>query len=428
MSNIGKFHDTAPNLPAAGKVFTGLADTTAACFSGIERPPTPDDIKKYRKSFTGQPGKRIQHWGTENDGLPRPEEFTYGVKGAKDMGVGDTLGGHLEPSTMQAYQQMRAEMVYDSSKKEPLGRSIGRNYNYPEAIKNDPNFRFGVMGSGDKEPAITAIFPPNAPSLSSTEDHIAMYKKSHGSYEPGEQRKRDYTWDKVQGGIDPGTHIFGATAEIDYRDGVAKAFNPDREYESGVKPTEFVPKNVADFRKVRADELGTVRNLGLGQHTLNPDHVYGLASQRFNDWGARECLQGNYTAEEQQPDPDLGRSLRRGLRSDRTFGVPCVRSDIMPPKMPSVADSKNYGNEPGAKPLLYPQPFAVRGVYEEDFLAAHPKAELKDIIMSAGVAESEEHFEQLYKAAQKAYGKKDDEPMSVESIRQALYAEVENGG
>eukprot|EP00961_Rhodomonas_salina_P297066 3936907-Rhodomonas_salina.1 len=39
----------------------------------------------------------------------------------------------------------------------------------------------------------------------------------------------------------------------------------------------------------------------------------------------------------------------------------------------SVADSKNYGNEPGAKPLLYPQPFAVRGVYEEDFLAAHPK-------------------------------------------------------
>jgi len=335
---------------------------------------------------------------------------------------------------MQAYQQVRAEMVYDSEKKEPLGRSISRNYNYPEAIKGDPDFRFGVVGSGDTEPAITAIFPPNAPSLSTTADQVAMYKKSHGSYEPGEQRKRDYTWDKVQGGIDPGSHTFGATAEIDYREGVAKAINPDREYDSRVKPTEFVPKNVADFRKVRTDELGTVRNLGLGQHALGQEHTYGLPSKRFNDWGARECMQGNYTADEQQPDPDLGRSLRRGcapedvLRSDRTFGVPCVRSDIKPPKLASVADSKNYGNEPGAKPLLYPQPFAVRGVYEEDFLSEHPRAELQDIVLSAGVCDSEQHFDRLYRAAQAAYGKKEDEPLSVEAIRQALYAEVENGG
>lgn len=101
-----------------------------------------------------------------------------------------------------------------------------------------------------------------------------------------------------------------------------------------------MPKNVSDFRKVRADELGTVRNLGLGEHNLDTDHCYGLPSKRFNDWGARECLQGNYTVEEQQPDPDLGRSLRRGcapeqvLRSDRTFGVPNVRNDIKAPKNP----------------------------------------------------------------------------------------------
>lgn len=39
----------------------------------------------------------------------------------------------------------------------------------------------------------------------------------------------------------------------------------------------------------------------------------------------------------------------------------------------SVADSKNYGTEPSAKALLYPQPYAVRGVNEEDFLEGYAK-------------------------------------------------------
>ena len=32
------------------------------------------------------------------------------------------------------------------------------------------------------------------------------------------------------------------------------------------------------------------------------------------EWGTRECM-GNYTAEEQQPDKDLGRSLKPGWRN-----------------------------------------------------------------------------------------------------------------
>jgi hypothetical protein len=171
-----------------------------------------------------------------------------------------------------------------------------------------------------------------------------------------------------------------------------------------------------------------VRNLGLGQHPVPGDHCYGMPSKRFDDWGARECMMGNYTPDEQQPDPDLGRSLRRGcapeevLVSDRSFGVPNVRSDIRPPRMPSVADAKNYGNEPGAKALLYPQPFATRGVYEEDFLVGRPKPELRDITVSSGLADSEAHFEELYSAAQQAYGASEDDQLSVEAIRQALYA------
>jgi hypothetical protein len=426
MSNTGLFHDTAPQLPAAGKTVAVRADTTAACFVEQERPATPDEMKRFRKTFTGQPGKRIQHWGMEPDPAPRPEDFVFGVKGEKGQGVGDLLGGHLEPTSMQAYQQMRAESVYATSKKEPLGVSLDRKYNWPDKVAKDATFRFGLTGAGDSERAIDAIFPPEAPSLSMTKEQTEMYKKSHSAFDPGEQRDRKYTWDKA--GIDPNTYAFGASAEIDYRNGVAKAINPGLEYESSCKPTEFMPKSVADFKKVRADDLGTVRNLGLGQHPVPGDHCYGMPSKRFDDWGARECMMGNYTPDEQQPDPDLGRSLRRGcapeevLVSDRSFGVPNVRSDIRPPRMPSVADAKNYGNEPGAKALLYPQPFATRGVYEEDFLVGRPKPELRDITVSSGLADSEAHFEELYSAAQQAYGASEDDQLSVEAIRQALYA------
>ena len=428
MSNTGLFHDTAPQLPAAGKSMAVRADTAAAAFLEQERPSTPDEMKRFRKTFTGQPGKRIQHWGLEQDPAPRPEEFVFGVRGEKTQGVGDLLGGHLEPTSMQAYQQMRAEAVYATSKKEPLGVSLDRKYQWPDQVKQDPKFAFGITGAAEPEKAIDAIFPADAPSLNATSEQIAMYKKSHGAYEPGEQRDRQYTWDKVNGGIDPGTYAFGASAEVNYRNGVAKAINPALEYESSCKPTEFMPKSVADFKKVRSDELGTVRNLGLGQHPVDASFSYGLPSKRFNDWGARECMMGNYTPGEQAPDPDLGRSLRRGcapeevLVSERTFGVPNVRSDIRPPKMPSVADAKNYGNEPGAKSLLYPQPFATRGVYEEDFLVGRSKPELGEICLSSGLADSEAHFEELYASAQQAYGASEDDQLSVEAIRQALYA------
>ena len=271
--------------------------------------------------------------------LCRPADFTFGIVGQKGYGVGDLQGSHVEPSTMQAYQNMRAEAIYDSSKKEPLGKGYSRNYAFPEEVKDNPDFRFGLSASGDSEPAATVVFPPDAPSLKTAPEHLAQYKKSHGAYEPGEQKKRDYSWDKVKGGIDPSSFVFGGSAEIDYKNGVAKALNPDLEYDSKCKPTEFMPKTVSDFRNVRADELGKVRNLGLGDHGLGTQHTYGMPSKRFNDWGAKECLTGNYTEDEQQPDPDLGKSLRRGcapeavLSSERCFGVPCIRQDIKPPKL-----------------------------------------------------------------------------------------------
>lgn len=52
-----------------------------------------------------------------------------------------------------------------------------------------------------------------------------LYVKTHGDYDPGQQRTRGYNWDSAK--IDPATHAFGLTEKVDYQDGVAKALNPD---------------------------------------------------------------------------------------------------------------------------------------------------------------------------------------------------------
>lgn len=59
---------------------------------------------------------------------------------------------------------------------------------------------------------------------------------------------------------------------------------------------------------------------------------------------------------------------------ERAFGVPSIRDDIRPPKMRSVADPNNYGNELNGKGLLYPSKFSFDGVTEEDFLMVRAHA------------------------------------------------------
>lgn len=49
------------------------------------------------------------------------------------------------------------------------------------------------------------------------------------------------------------------------------------------------------------------------------------------------CLQGGLSEAEQQPDADLGKSVREGWRNinpdSRSFGVPSIRTDVALPKV-----------------------------------------------------------------------------------------------
>ncbi len=60
-----------------------------------------------------------------------------------------------------------------------------------------------------------------------------------------------------------------------------------------------------------------------------------------------ELLTGTLTPGEQQPDADLGKSLREGFRNttragdeNRSFGIPTIRTDVRLPKLRSVANTQ----------------------------------------------------------------------------------------
>jgi hypothetical protein len=78
MSNYGRFVDRNPHSSAAGLVQTIPDENTANCIKPPEnRAQTPPHVKKYRKTFNGDPGVRQKHYGTAFDERP-PGHFIYG--------------------------------------------------------------------------------------------------------------------------------------------------------------------------------------------------------------------------------------------------------------------------------------------------------------------------------------------------------------
>ena len=83
------------------------------------------------------------------------------------------------------------EAKYDSVKREPLGKSMTRSYNWPEAADNGKT-TFGLP-SKDIINAKEILYPQGGSKEESAE-HAQMYKRTHSNYYPGEQRVREYDW------------------------------------------------------------------------------------------------------------------------------------------------------------------------------------------------------------------------------------------
>mmetsp|Transcript_31977 Transcript_31977/g.70018 ORF Transcript_31977/g.70018 Transcript_31977/m.70018 type:complete len:448 (-) Transcript_31977:159-1502(-) len=405
MSRRSPLNDTAPGIRPAGwmEPFTGEGAKDAVQADILNpQPPTPRDLDRFRRPF--EPGKINVHWAQVNDKIPAAD-FPYGIRTHKGQTVQTTIEAGRKEGIAE-YLQQRGESIYESSKREPLGKSYSRGHELPGVV-NESAFRFGIKQS-QGEIGKQVLFP-RGQGVDPPEVH-ERYVRTHGDYAPGEPVNRRYAWP-----VDPVKHRFGLGQEgvgLQAGKGVRDALTMDRDSNGAYPSTRVVPREAEDFRRVNNDELGKGRNMMQGRPPVPADFAYGVST---NDSGvtAAECVRGWYPQEEQLPDQDLGACLRVGRRNvtqeTRPFGCPSIRHDIPKPRFRSVADTQNYGNEVGASALLNPQRFELAGIPDSDFLKRRPQGEVRDILSCAGYSFDDEQFQDIWNRAFNLF--EDDQPL-----------------
>lgn len=349
-------------------------------------------MRKWRRSNFIEPGKRVIHPGMQDD-------FSGGVDPNKIFGTGTAVeSDHVEDvwknpegeTEFQKAKNLINEKHYKSNKREPLGRTYIRGHTMPSHITGDPSFRHGVKSK--KGQTAAEVLNPIEPTEEDIE-RSKLYIKSHGSYGPGVQKRRNYNWK-----VDPGTTVWGDKGKDIALGGMSQAVY-DVLHGVGDEPKKTITsKKYDDFQSMK-DLLGRCRNLGHGVPVAR-DHIFGKAAKRrgHNEWDARDCVEGKYSLEEQQPDSDLGKTHTPGFRNCTTevrrFGCPSVRSDIPKYARRSVADNQNYGDDVNARYLLHPSQFAALEIEDEEFIKPRSKEYIKSMFEDTGYNEGD--FEALY--------------------------------
>jgi hypothetical protein len=99
-------------------------------------PPTPINERKYRKLSHG-PGEIHVHYGLKEQKLPH-EDFRYGMRGIRGCSTEETMKAGLLVGIAE-YKNSVAERVYESTKREPLGKPHTRGHKLrmlPEGFGN----------------------------------------------------------------------------------------------------------------------------------------------------------------------------------------------------------------------------------------------------------------------------------------------------
>lgn len=369
-----------------------LSQTAKGCMTFEKRAETPPEIRRYRRSANLEPGKRFQHPKLSNEDLSQLEHMTFGVN-TRSSGVSaaDLIAHGGKSSLMQSLNMKKAEGIYYTNKREPLGQTFQRHYHLPEKYYQGAPFGLEPQEIGDS--AKTLIFPRIMESESKNE----IYKKSHGSYDVGEQKKRDYKWEN-----DPTNTVFGKKGDASAFNGVSKNVAVILGNNQEERGPLVAMKNVEDFREL-GDILGTTKNLGQGMHTLPKSTIFGKPSipvNQKNTWGAAETIRGEYPTENKIDD--LGCSITPGFRNitteKRSFGVPSIRTDLplVDKNKKSMADSQNFGHDPSAKELISPPSFSDLSISATAFYKPMQKEKIIKLFEAINVCLAHDLWDFIY--------------------------------
>ena len=181
---------------------------------------------------------------------------------------------------MGHFLQDRKEMIYETKRREPLGKSYVRGQMLPERVTKE-SFAFGKGSSKSNFDAKELIYPKTV--AGQEEKHHDQYVRSHGAYLPGERKDREYEWTKW--GINPEKHSFGYTP-ITNNENVAECLKETRDL-------HLVSKVVSDHRGFAKDRLGRAKNLGQESDGLREGRPAGWKSKKGQkEPSAAECIAG----------------------------------------------------------------------------------------------------------------------------------------
>lgn len=379
--------------PQAGKRFQGRDESVAYCLNdGPPEAPLPPRVARFREREVPV-GARAPHPGFRGD--PSRADAVHGdyFKGVATTSA-DVMDTRETPVAALITAKAEAR-VYASVGREPLGRRSAGFQSLPADV-SAPGRSFGAKTAASAGSAKERVFPPEPDA--GDEAREPVYRVSHRSYPPGVQRRDRVRWELT--GVEPSSFKFGRPMVSTETNVVGKCLNPTLDGAPAARAgapgaTRLVPKVIADARAVSGYALGKTRGRDVLDAAGHPA-VYGKASARSTagEWGTADCLRGDFTREEQEPDRDLGRATTPGFRNagfadaGRRFGLPSVRTDV-PPRVDSVAGTTDYGTGPSSAALLFPSPYAASGVDAADFTAPRPPAELRELWARAGYAMSD---------------------------------------
>ena len=130
----------AIDVKAAGVAFRADAETAKQCFTFPNPPLTPHNVKKYRKSMTEEPGKRIVHYGIIDDQMKVGAERAQRRYGTNTADTGEKVGDvfpHGPQTDMSRYLNDRKEAIYKTRKNEVLGKTLDRGVKLPSKTEHE---------------------------------------------------------------------------------------------------------------------------------------------------------------------------------------------------------------------------------------------------------------------------------------------------